>query len=58
MTLQEKIIDYFGDGQKWGAEINHIHEPKRMGTAGSLHYLRLKINCSFICNKWGCFNKI
>ena len=45
--LKEKIIDYFGDGQKWGVEINYIHEPKRMGTAGSLHYLPEKINCPF-----------
>ncbi|MCE3203664.1 nucleotidyltransferase family protein [Paenibacillus sonchi] len=32
----EMIVDYFGDGSRWGAEIRYIHENKRMGTAGSL----------------------
>lgn len=32
----EMIINYFGDGSRWGVEIRYIHEKERMGTAGSL----------------------
>lgn len=32
----DMIMDYFGDGSKWGVEIRYIHENKRMGTAGAL----------------------
>ncbi len=32
----DQIKDYFGDGSKWGVEINYIIEKKIMGTAGSL----------------------
>lgn len=35
----EQIKAYFGDGSKWGAEIDYINEEKRMGTAGSLRLL-------------------
>ncbi len=45
--LKEQIINYFGDGEKWGVEIEYINEPKRMGTAGSLNYLPNSINCPF-----------
>ena len=30
------IIDYFGDGSKWGIEIDYLIEDKRLGTAGAL----------------------
>ncbi|MBW4081654.1 nucleotidyltransferase family protein [Paenibacillus sp. S150] len=32
----DMIMDYFGDGAKWGVEIRYINENKRMGTAGAL----------------------
>ena len=32
----EKITEYFGDGRKWGAQIEYLHETKRLGTAGGL----------------------
>ena len=35
----EMIEEYFGDGSRWGIEINYIHENKRMGTAGALYFL-------------------
>lgn len=35
----EMIEEYFGDGSKWGIEIQYIHENKRMGTAGALYFL-------------------
>jgi len=33
---KEIIMNYFGDGSKWGVDIDYIVENKRLGTAGSL----------------------
>lgn len=38
--LKEKIIDYFGDGRRFGMEISYILEEKPLGTAGALCSLR------------------
>lgn len=38
----EMIMDYFGDGTKWGIDIQYIHEEKRLGTAGALSLLPFK----------------
>ena len=35
----EMIETYFGDGEKWGVEIQYLHEKKRLGTAGALSLL-------------------
>lgn len=35
----EKIKDHFGDGTKWGIDIEYIHENIRLGTAGALSLL-------------------
>ncbi len=35
----EMIADYFGDGEKWGVEINYITEEWPLGTAGALSLL-------------------
>ncbi|OIJ16763.1 alcohol dehydrogenase [Anaerobacillus alkalilacustris] len=32
----DQIKEYFGDGSKWGVNIQYIHEEERMGTIGSL----------------------
>ena len=32
----EEIAKYFGDGGRWGIELDYIHEQNPMGTAGSL----------------------
>ncbi|MFB3850642.1 MAG: nucleotidyltransferase family protein [Acidobacteriota bacterium] len=40
--LKEKIIDYFGDGKKYGCKIEYLKEEKPLGTAGSLSLLQLK----------------
>lgn len=32
----EMIKEYFGDGTKWGIEIQYIHETRKLGTAGAL----------------------
>ena len=34
------IEDYFGDGARWNAEIDYLHETKRLGTAGALSLLK------------------
>jgi len=39
---KEIIMDYFGDGSRWGVNIEYLVENKRLGTAGSLSLLREK----------------
>ncbi|ABM29600.1 nucleotidyltransferase family protein [Nitratidesulfovibrio vulgaris] len=34
--LKEKIECYFGNGEKWGVQIEYLKEKKRMGTGGAL----------------------
>ena len=46
--LKEKIIDYFGDGSKWGVKINYLIEPKKLGTAGSLKLLPQNLTRPFL----------
>jgi dTDP-glucose pyrophosphorylase len=33
------IHEYFGDGHRWGVQIEYLHEPRRLGTAGALSLL-------------------
>jgi dTDP-glucose pyrophosphorylase len=33
------IVEYFGDGHRWDARVEYLHEPKRLGTAGALSLL-------------------
>jgi dTDP-glucose pyrophosphorylase len=35
----DMVKDYFGDGSRWGIEINYLEENKRLGTAGALGLL-------------------
>jgi len=35
----EMIQDYFGEGDRWGVQVNYIHEKERLGTAGALSLL-------------------
>jgi NDP-sugar pyrophosphorylase family protein len=37
------IMDYFGDGSKWGVSIKYLIEDKKLGTAGSLSLIREKL---------------
>ncbi len=43
----EMISEYFGDGEKYGAEINYIHERKPLGTAGALSLIPNKLDKPF-----------
>lgn len=38
------ITNYFGDGKKWGVDIDYVCEEKPLGTAGSLGLIKGKIN--------------
>ncbi len=40
--LKERVIDYFGDGSKFGVRIEYIEENEPLGTAGALYYLKDK----------------
>ncbi len=42
--LSQKIIDYFGNGDKWGVKIQYLHEDKPLGTAGALSLLPKEID--------------
>lgn len=48
--LGEKISEYFGDGKKFGVNIQYIEESeeKPLGTAGSLYYLKDKTDDDFV----------
>lgn len=35
----QMIVDYFGDGSKWGVNIRYLHEDQELGTAGALSLL-------------------
>lgn len=41
--LADKIIDYFGDGSKFGVKIDYFVEKTPLGNAGALFYLKDKI---------------
>lgn len=46
--LGDKIRNHFGDGERFGAQIDYIQERKRMGTAGSLSLLSRKPQGPFL----------
>ncbi len=52
------IENYFGDGSKFGINIEYIHETKRMGTAGSLSFMRKKLREPFFVMNGDLLNNI
>ncbi len=46
--LKEQITEYFGDGAKWGIELNYLVENEKMGTAGALSLLPGKSERPFL----------
>ena len=44
----EMIESYFGDGSKWGCNINYLRETKRLGTAGSIRLMPEKPELPFL----------
>lgn len=49
--LKEQIINYFGDGEKFGLTISYIQEDEPLGTAGPLRLLKEPMSETFVvCN--------
>jgi mannose-1-phosphate guanylyltransferase / phosphomannomutase len=46
--MASSIIDFFGNGSKWGVNIQHIVEEKALGTAGAIKQLEPYINDRFM----------
>jgi len=46
--MKEKIMDYFGDGGRWGITIEYLIESQPMGTAGSLRLLPKEVESPFL----------
>ena len=46
--LSEVIVDYFGDGKKFGVNIIHIIEKSPLGTAGAVKQLKNRLNERFM----------
>lgn len=46
--LSHIIMDYFGDGSKWGLKIEYYNEEKPLGNAGALFKLRDKLTEDFL----------
>ena len=42
--LSQKIMDHFGNGEKWGVKIQYLHESKPLGTGGALSLLPKDLN--------------
>ncbi len=55
---KEQIMEYFGDGSKWGVEIKYLVESKRLGTGGALSLLKDKIDHPFIVANADVFTSI
>lgn len=45
--MGDQIHSYFGNGEKWGVQIEYYQEEKPMGTAGALGYLKDKLTEDF-----------
>jgi dTDP-glucose pyrophosphorylase len=41
--LAEQIQRHFGDGSRWGVEIEYVHESKPLGTAGALGLIKRRL---------------
>jgi UDP-N-acetylglucosamine diphosphorylase/glucosamine-1-phosphate N-acetyltransferase len=45
---REKIMDYFGDGNKWGVKITYVEQAQQLGTAHALRQASHMINDRFL----------
>ncbi|RLI90666.1 MAG: hypothetical protein DRO94_05075 [Candidatus Altiarchaeales archaeon] len=46
--LGSKIVEYFGNGNKFGVRIEYVEEDKELGTAGPLNLMRDKLKSTFL----------
>ncbi len=51
--LGNKIIDYFGDGKKFGVTIKYIEEKEPLGTAGAFYFLKEYLNDEYFLLVFG-----
>jgi len=56
--MKKKIKDFFGDGIKFGVNINYVEENKPLGTAGPLRLAKKFLNESFIVSNGDELKKI
>lgn len=54
----DMIMEYFGDGSRWGVEIRYLLEDKRLGTAGALSLLSERPDKPFIVMNGDLLTKI
>ncbi len=54
----DMIEEYFGDGSRWGVNIEYLRENKRLGTAGSINLLPDKPELPFIVMNGDLLTKI
>lgn len=50
--LADQIVEYFGNGGRWGVQITYVHETEPLGTAGALSLLpdELDVDLMFMIN--------
>lgn len=46
--MADAIMEYFGNGERWGACIEYLRETERLGTAGSLSLLPVRPTHAFV----------
>lgn len=54
--LSQKIIDYFGDGEKFGVKIKYSHEDKPLGSAGAIKNAEKELTEDFMVLNGDTFN--
>ena len=55
---KEQIIEYFGNGEKWGVEILYLIEDMRLGTGGALSLITKKLEYPFIVSNADVFTNV
>ena len=46
--MSDQIVDFFGNGEKFGVNISYIHEEQKLGTAGALGLYKEEVSEPFI----------
>lgn len=52
--LGDAIMNYFGNGEKWGVRIEYYNEKKPLGNAGALFKIKDKLNTDFLLLNGDC----
>ena len=46
--LKDSIIDYFGNGEKWGIKVSYFEEPSPLGTVGGVKEIEDELTEDFL----------